>query len=240
LLNEAISWLIIYVKDNQMNNIQEQFNSISKKYDVQRPFLIPCFNDFYTIALPLVMELQPAKRVLDIGAGTGLFSQFIYQQRPDLHFSLIDISGEMLAVAKERFSGLDNFEFTELDFSQTEIPQKYDLIISALSIHHLEDDQKQKLYTSVYQSLNQDGLFINADQVEGRSQWFDTYYKAQWKQTVENSGLDKNAIDRAMERIKLDKFAKLETQLTMLDSAGFRDVDCIYKHHNFVVFAGLK
>jgi len=188
----------------------------------------------------LVLKLQKVKRVLDIGAGTGLFSQFIYQQRPDLHFTLIDISGEMLGVAQKRFAGLANFEFIEIDFSKTAIPQQYDLIISALSIHHLENDQKEKLYTSVYQALNPGGLFINADQVEGRSIFFDTYYKAQWKETVNKSELDQEAINRAMERIQLDKFAKLDTQLNMLESAGFRDVDCIYKHNNFVVFGGIK
>ena len=223
-----------------MNNLQEQFNNISKKYDAQRHFLIPCYNDFYTIALPLVISQKKAKRVLDIGAGTGLFSQFIYQQRPDLHFTLADISGEMLNVAKERFSGLDNFEFIELDFSKSAITQKYDLIISSLAIHHLEDAEKEQLYAAVYQSLNNGGVFINADQAEGRSPWFDSYYKAKWKETINSSGLDKDAIDRAMERVKLDKFAKLETQLAMLDRAGFQDVDCIYKHNNFVVFAGLK
>jgi len=223
-----------------MSTIQEQFNSISKKYDAQRPFLIPCFNDFYTIALPLVTGLKTAKRVLDIGAGTGLFSQFIYQQRPDLHFTLVDISGDMLRVARERFAGLENFEFIELDFSATAIPQQYDVIISSLAIHHLEDEQKEKLYQSVYQALNPGGVFINADQVEGRSPFFDAYYKSHWKETITNSGLDKEAIDRAMERIKLDKFAKLEAQLLMLEHAGFGNVDCIYKHNNFVVFGGVK
>lgn len=223
-----------------MNNIQEQFNSISKQYDAQRPLLIPCFNDFYTIALPLVAKLPAAKRVLDIGAGTGLFSQFVYQQRPDLHYTLIDISGDMLTVAKQRFAGLDNFEFSEQDFSKGLDGQKYDLIISALAIHHLEDDEKEQLYQAVYNSLNEGGLFVNADQVEGRSTWFDQYFKSQWKETVNDSGLDQDAIDRAMERIKLDKFAKRDAQLLMLENAGFRDVDCIYQHLNFVVFAARK
>lgn len=223
-----------------MDNIKEQFNSISKQYDEQRKHLIPCFYDFYTSCLPIIDRLPTAKYVLDIGAGTGLFSQFIYQQRNDLHFTLIDISTEMLSVAKKRFHGLNNFEFLECDFSIGPIAKKYDLIISALAIHHLEDEQKATLYQSVFNALNAGGVFINADQVEGCTPWFDSYYKSAWKDTVMNSGLDQQATDRAFERIKLDKFAKLETQLQMLEKAGFSETDCIYKHNNFVVIAAMK
>lgn len=223
-----------------MNNIQEQFNSVSKKYDSQRRYLIPCFDDFYTVCLPLVDQLKSAKKVLDIGAGTGLFSQFIYQQNSALHFTLVDISSEMLALARERFAGLNNFAFKELDFSVDPIVGNYDLIISALAIHHLEDDQKALLYQNIFSALNPGGLFINADQVEGRGDWFDDFYKSNWKETVKKSGLDEHAIERAFERIKLDKFAKLETQLQMLEQSGFSDVDCIYKYNNFVVITALK
>lgn len=224
----------------RMDNIKEQFNSISKQYDEQRKHLIPCFYDFYTSCLPIIDTLSTAKNVLDIGAGTGLFSQFVYQQRNDLHFTLIDISSAMLSVAKKRFNGLNNFEFLEGDFSIGPISKKYDLVISALAIHHLEDEQKATLYQAVFNALNTGGLFINADQVEGRTPWFDNYYKSNWKQTVLNSGLDQQAIERAFERIKLDKFAKLETQLQMLENAGFAQTDCIYKYNNFVVMSAVK
>jgi len=223
-----------------MENISAQFNSVSKKYDGQRKFLIPCLDDFYTCCIPIVNTLTTAKRVLDIGAGTGLFSQYIYQQRNDLHFTLTDISTDMLAVAKERFAGLDNFEFEEYDFSSGPINKKYDLIISALAIHHLDDGQKASLYQRIFDALDEGGVFINADQVEGRTQWFDSYYKSNWKQTVIDSGLDQTAIDQAFERIKLDKFGKLETQLQMLEKAGFSETDCIYKSNNFVVMAAFK
>jgi len=222
------------------NNITDQFNSVSKKYDSQRRYFIPCFDDFYGSCLPIVKLLTNAKRVLDIGAGTGLFTQFINQERNDLHFTLTDISTDMLAIAKERFAGLDNFEFGEYDFSAGPIEGKYDLIISALAIHHLEDEQKTNLYQYVFDALNDGGVFINADQVEGRTPWFDDYYKSNWKETVINSGLEQKAIDAAFERIKLDKFAKLEPQLQMLENAGFSEVDCIYKYNNFVVMVACK
>ena len=223
-----------------MSNITDQFNSVSKKYDEQRKYFIPCFDDFYTIALPIVKSLTHAKRVLDIGAGTGLFTKFIHEERNDLHFALTDISTDMLTVAKERFAGLDNFEFGEYDLSAGPIAGKYDLIISALAIHHLEDEQKAKLYGYVFNALNDGGVFINADQVEGRTTWFDDYYKSNWKEAVINSELDQQAIDKAFERIKLDKFAKLQPQLQMLEDTGFTEADCIYKYNNFVVMVACK
>ncbi|MFI5160976.1 MAG: class I SAM-dependent methyltransferase [Sphingobacteriales bacterium] len=223
-----------------MNDVKEQFSNVSKKYDSQREYLIPCFNDFYTACLPLVKSLTHAKKVLDIGAGTGLFTQFIYDVRPNLHFTLTDLSGEMLKVAKERFEGEDDFEYIELDFSKDPLPGKYDLIISGLAIHHLEDADKAKLYKNVFQALNDGGLFINADQVAGKNVLFDSLYKYYWRETVSHSGLDHEALVQAFERTKLDKLAPLATQLKMLEKAGFNEVDCIYKNMNFAVFGGFK
>ncbi|WP_324677717.1 class I SAM-dependent methyltransferase [Hymenobacter sp. GOD-10R] len=223
-----------------MDTIQEQFDAVSQKYDSQRHYLIPCYQDFYTACFPLIKLLPQAKTVLDIGAGTGLFSYFLYQLRPELHFTLVDLSPEMLNVAKQRFAELPNFAYQQLDFSAASLPGQYDIIISSLAIHHLEDEAKSQLYQNVYAALNPGGLFINADQVAGRTIGFDTFYKQNWKETVTTSGLDEDAIQRAFERIKLDKFATLEAQLQMLERAGFTDVDCIYKNLNFVVFGGTK
>ncbi|MBS1500611.1 MAG: class I SAM-dependent methyltransferase [Bacteroidetes bacterium] len=223
-----------------MNDVKDQFNQVSRKYDSQRRQLIPCFDEFYRACLPLVKSLTHAKTVLDIGAGTGLFSQFIYDVNPDLQFTLLDVSSQMLDVARERFAGSDNFEFRELDFSKEPLPGKYDIIISGLAIHHLEDADKAKLYRHIYRALNDGGLFINADQVEGKNLLFDSLYKYLWRETVSHSGLDHEALVQAFERTKLDKLAPLHAQLHMLEKAGFNEVDCIYKNLNFAVFGGYK
>jgi len=223
-----------------MKDVKEQFSNVSKKYDSQREYLIPCFKDFYTACLPLVKSLTHAKTVLDIGAGTGLFTQFIYDIKPNLQFTLTDLSGEMLNVARERFDGEPNFEYLELDFSKDPLPGKYDIIISGLAIHHLEDADKAKLYKNIFQALNDGGLFINADQVAGKNVLFDSLYKYYWRETVSHSGLDHEALVQAFERTKLDKLAPLAMQLKMLEKAGFNEVDCIYKNMNFAVFGGFK
>ena len=223
-----------------MEEVRDQFNLISKEYDRQRPYLIPCFHDFYTACYPLIKRLPNVNTILDLGAGTGLFSYFIYLIRPELSYTLTDLAPEMLKAAEERFKGLKNFQFHELNFATDELPGKHDIIISALSIHHLEDGDKKKLYKKVYESLNEGGLFINADQVLGRSGGFDSFYKETWKESVKESGLEEAAIESAFERMKLDKFAPLESQLDMLAEAGFNEIDCIYKNQNFAVFAGVK
>jgi len=223
-----------------MNDVKEQFGNISKKYDEQRKHLIPCFDDFYNACLPFIKSVANAKTVLDIGAGTGLFSQILYQNHPQLKFTLADISAPMLSVAKKRFEGLNNFGFIELDFSTDKIPGKYDIIISGLAIHHLEDADKQKVYTNIYNALNEGGVFINADQVTGRTMLFNSFYKYHWRETVSTSGLDHEALIQAFERTKLDKLASLESQLKMLENAGFNEVDCIYKNMSFAVFGGYK
>lgn len=223
-----------------MNDVQQQFGTVSRQYDSQRKYLIPCLQDFYTACFPFVKSVPHARTVLDLGAGTGLFSHYLRQFKPDLHFTLADFSDEMLDVARQRFEGDENVAYLKMDICGDEIPGKYDVIISGLAIHHLADCDKQRLYSKVYSALNDGGLFINADQVAGKNMLFDSLYKYYWRENVSHSGLDHDALIQAFERTKLDKLSPLEDQLAMLHQAGFTEADCIYKNLNFAVFGGFK
>lgn len=223
-----------------MDEIRRRFGEISEKYDQEREHLIPCFQDFYHISLPLIQRHHQAESLLDIGAGTGLFSYFVYQVNPKLKYTLLDISPEMLAVAKRRFTGLNHFTYVEMDYRERSLPGKYDIIISSLSIHHLTDEDKSMLYERIFKALKPKGLFINADQVKGRTPAIDNFYKEQWRRSVIESGLNQEAIRDAFKRTALDKLAPLSWQLNELQRIGFNEVDCIYRYHNFVVMIGRK
>lgn len=112
--------------------------------------------------------------------------------------------------------------------------------MSSLSIHHLSDEEKRKLYVNIFSLLNENGIFINADQVKGHTPWIEHLYKNDWKKKVELSELTKQVIEAAYERTKLDRMATLEDQLEWLKESGFEDVDCVYKYFNFVIFFGRK
>jgi len=223
-----------------MDEIRKRFAEVSEQYDQERTFLIPCFKDFYQISLPLIEAHKTAHTLLDIGAGTGLFSYFVYQVNPKLQYTLLDISPEMLSIAKKRFMGLHNFAYLEMDYREKALPGKYDIIISSLSIHHLTDIEKTAIYQQAFRALNPGGLFINADQVKGRTSHIDAFYKDQWRRSVIESGLGQAAIQQAFKRTALDHLAPLSWQLNELQRIGFHEVDCIYRYHNFVVMIGTK
>jgi len=221
-------------------DIREKFDDISLDYDRQRKQLIPCFEDFYRSAVASIEWTSERPSVLDIGAGTGIFSSFLLGKFPDARLTLIDISGKMIEVAKQRFKGIDRIKYEVCDYSEHSFDGMYDIIISALSIHHLCDEQKLALYKKCYLSLNKNGIFINCDQVLGATEYLDSLYKKQWKLSIESSGLQIDEITSAYERVKLDKEATLSQQLRWLQEAGFSDVDCVYKYYHFAVMFGRK
>jgi tRNA (cmo5U34)-methyltransferase len=220
--------------EKDMSEIQRQFDSVSRRYDEQRRKFIPCFDDFYGISVSMASADTENPNILDIGAGTGLLSAFLMERYPGASFTLIDISERMLDMAKDRFKGNSNVKYVVADYSKHDFAEKYDLVVSALSIHHLEDEEKKDLYKKSYSILKEKGVFINADHVHGETPFIENLYKTTWKRYVENSGLTEEEILAGYERTKLDK------QLEWLKEAGFCDVSCIYKYYHFAVMFGRK
>lgn len=223
-------------------SIAYKFNEVAHEYDQQRRRLIPCFDDFYQIGAHLAVSAVNSQtpKVLDLGAGTGLFSSLVLQKYPEAEVTLMDISDQMLERAKNRLSEYAYIQYVLEDYTNYEAPDTYDVIISALSIHHLTDTEKQRLYQNSFRNLKAGGVFVNADQVLGHTPFIDEKYKLDWRAKVESSDLTEAEKTSAYERTKLDKMTTLSAQLDMLGESGFSEVDCIYKYYNFVVMYGRK
>ena len=223
-------------------SIKKAFDQGAKDYDSARKQLIPCFDDFYGTALDLISFPKTDKiKVLDLGAGTGLFSSLVSQCYPNAEFVLYDLSSAMLEEAKKRFENEEtNVSYIVKDYSSKEIEGSYDLIISALSIHHLTGLDKERLFNKIYAHLNKNGLFINADQVLGATPFIEESYRNSWINQVKEKGVTDKALESALERMKEDKMSTLDEQLTWLRSAQFKEVNCWYKNYSFVVYSGRK
>jgi tRNA (cmo5U34)-methyltransferase len=221
-------------------NIKTEFDNVAIRYDEQRRKLIPCFDDFYNCAVDnLEMENQNPY-ILDLGAGTGLLTQKVMEKHPSARVDLVDFSENMLAVARERFLGNENVSFHVGDYSAEPFLRKYDAIMSSLSIHHLPDEDKVKLYEKIFNHLHPKGIFVNAEQVLGEDAFIEERYRKVWKEQVLQSGLEKEEILSAYERVKLDKRTPLSIQLNWLTNIGFESVSCLNKNYSFAVIYARK
>jgi tRNA (cmo5U34)-methyltransferase len=188
--------------------------------------------------LPFVPD--DAFDVLDLGAGTGLLSALLHEHFPKARLTLVDISDEMLARARDRFAGEKDVRIIISDYSVEPLPGRFDAIVSALSIHHLDDPGKAALFRRVFEALTPGGQFVNAEEVLAPTQALDQLYWDEWERLARAAGAPEEEFAGVEERAKYDKPAKLDDQLKWLSEAGFSDVDCYYKYLMFAVYGGRR
>lgn len=220
--------------------LKEKFDNNAELYDRQRRFVIPCFDDLYNVMADLAHGEAPVPKILDMGAGTGLLSLNLLKRHSNAEFTLIDLSEEMLKIAKNRFVNKANFKYITGDYAKYDFEDKYDIIASSLSIHHLKHQDIEFLYNKIYGLLNQGGIFLNADQVLAPTPANESKYQENWLEKIEYKGLDEQERLSIFDRMKLDNPATLEDNLKWLKNCGFKDVDVFFKYYNFVVLYGRK
>jgi tRNA (cmo5U34)-methyltransferase len=224
-----------------MDHIRKAFDAVAGEYDAQRKWVIPQLREFYGAAVWAAESAAERLEILEIGAGTGLFSAMLLEKFPGASLTLMDISENMLAVARQRFSGRENIRYVVADYCRSDLGGPYDLVCSALSIHHLTDEDKRRLYAAIHRALKPGGMLVNADQADAGFPPLDRHYREYWDGFVEGGPLsadEKREIARR--RATLDRNATLSDQLAWLRECGFTGVDVVYRNRVFAVMVAVK
>lgn len=223
--------------------IDKAFNQTVQYYDDWIRKAIPGYSDLFTIAKALI-PFAPGEAidVLDLGAGTGLFSHHVLERHPKGRFVLYDVAGKMLDVARERFRNFpEQFRFVTADYRSLDNAGSFDLVISSLSIHHLDDREKQELFRQVFGILRQPGIFLNIDLVKGPTPFLEEFYCNDWYEKMRRAGAPDEEIKAGIERrLAYDRDALMDDQLHWLRQAGFNDADCVYRNFKMGLFLGMK
>lgn len=191
---------------------------------------------------------------LDLGCGDGFIGKFIYDIYPNSSGVFLDISNEMIKKAKQR--DMKNLtEFIVQDFndnnwhSSIKSTYKFDLIISAYSIHHIENEQKKRLYKDIYQLLKPNGIFLNLEHVASPTakteELFNELFLDSMMEYQNHIGEPKTKeqikeIYHDPIHKKLNKLESVEKQCGWLREIGFVEVDCYMKIFELALLGGIK
>ncbi|THJ75501.1 class I SAM-dependent methyltransferase [Candidatus Frankia alpina] len=150
-------------------------------------------------------------RMLDLGVGTGETSGRVLDVHPDAALVAIDESPAMLEAARPRLPPAD------LRVGRLEDPlpaDPFDLVISALAVHHLDEPGKVELFGRIAAVLPPGGRFVLADVV-----------------------MPDDPVDAVTPVDGIhDKPSRLPDQLGWLQQAGF-DITVTWQHRDLAVVA---
>ncbi len=238
----TIAFILISVYDTQRMDIAaitEQFNLAAKEYDAARRKLIPCFDAFYDESTRLLANMPEPRIITDLGAGTGLLSMCWYRHFPNAHYYLLDSAKAMLQQARRRFDSLPGCFFVQADYTVASYLGA-ELIISALSIHHLENSEKLRLFKRIYAELPSGGSFVNYDQFCEDTREHTESVHQEWLHFIMNSGLTDEEMMHWKKRSLLDRECSVHQEILMLRQSGFASVKLIFKCGKFAVIQAVK
>ena len=119
---------------------------------------IPVFDELQEEAARATEGIE-ARRILELGVGTGETARRVLTRHPGATLVGIDVSAEMLAASR-----LDaDLRVARLEDPLPEGP--FDLVVSCLAIHHLDAPGKQDLFGRIAAALRPGGRFVLADVV---------------------------------------------------------------------------
>jgi tRNA (cmo5U34)-methyltransferase len=196
---------------------------------------------FYEAAVWAMESSSPEPGILDVGAGTGLLDAYLLDKFPGARLTLVDFAGDMLDLARKRFAARPGTEYRLCDYSRTDLGGPYDIVCSALSIHHLAPEDKRRLFHTIHAALVPGGMFVNADQADGETPYFRERYMNYWNEFLRHGPMtEAQHAEILKRRDTLDRNEKLSVQLSWLSEAGFSDVDVVWKNRTFIVTVARK
>ena len=188
-----------------MTNAPATFDAHAADYEAPRRRLIPPFDAFYGTAVDALTLLgRPPRRVLDLGAGTGMLAARVAAAHPEAELVLTDGAPAMLAQARAALG------------------ERATCVVADLA------------------DPLPGGGFVNAEQVAGPTPCFERLYRTWHEASARAAGTDGAEWAGALERMRHDRCADVESQLRWLREAGFDAADCLFKDHRFAVLVARR
>jgi tRNA (cmo5U34)-methyltransferase len=222
-------------------SVRKTFDQIAEEYDTLKLRIIPGYREMQGVLERLFFHQQnQPKRVLEMGAGTGLWAARFLERHPAAHYEGIEFSEQMRALAEARLEPFrERARLFDWDLNNCEFTSQYDLVVSFFAVHHVVD--KGKLIAQIYQALEPGGSFAYADVISANSKRLEDFFTSEWTAFMRRHKLEPARIDDILaDHWENDLPESVEQQLAYLEAAGFQSWGLVWQQGKFACFFGEK
>lgn len=134
------------------NEVKNFYNTVigtvyQDSYEHERWFSSPLRKAQYVMTMRalhrVLFSAKPdANQILEIGPGAGTWTAELLKEYPRAEFTLLDISREMLALSRKRFSDNLAFTFIEEDLLMFAPAKRFDLLFASRIIEYIADKDR--------------------------------------------------------------------------------------------------
>ena len=225
-----------------LDTVTNFYNDLSSEYTALIAKCVPKYDEMlFNLFCYLPADFKP-KRVLDLGCGTGNLTALIAANFPEAEIYALDISPDILKQCQKRFSNKTNIFYIEQSFEELSFEDNYfDLIVSSIAIHHVNDNAKMNLYKKVNEILKPGGIFEFADQTYGATEEIYQTHLNRWKKAAFELGSTQENWEMWMEHQKQHDFhSPVLWHIQQLEKYDFVNVDVLWKNIMWLVVYGEK
>ncbi len=223
----------------------------AQRYHSQNGFDPARKQEMLDVTLHLLQELAPAgASLLEIGCGSGLFTQKLSANG---HFGTLyatDGADAMLEIARSQFAAaampvtLGLLDFTRHNWSSQFLPVRFDAVTSSMALHHAAD--KQQVFRQVFEVLAPGGAFVFADHMAGSSPPVDRLIdRERGRVKLTGSPMEEELklfveADRRSQEKQGNRCESVSSYLNSLQGAGFTNTDCLWRSYWLAVFVAQR
>ena len=157
-LQDLKQWL----QDTADSPLEEMSDFFAKRLDDYEEHMSVWEQSYQIFAESLPSK---CKNILDLGCGTGLELDKIWQKNSHIEVTGVDLCQSMLDKLLKKHSDkhltIVCQDYFKYDFGY----DKWDAVISFESLHHFLPERKMELYQKVYYGLKRGGAFILGDYI---------------------------------------------------------------------------
>jgi tRNA (cmo5U34)-methyltransferase len=177
--------------------------------------------------LGTLLEYLPdnASSVLELGSGSGIVTMMIRAARPGAQITCIDLSEEMLAMARRK-PELAGVRMVQGDLRDPWPERQYDAVVTALCLHHVGPGDRAQAAARAAEVLVPGGRFICADVFRPEEDWQEEIIRDHWRVYMAAHDVP-DAVAEGMLAGRTERYPEMDTVRSFeerLKQAGFSRV----------------